>query len=438
MFRLLGALPAAARRNLLLLFCTSLLFWCSMASLLPTLSLYAQDLGGTDQQVGFVMGAFAVGLLLARTRFGRLADRQGRKIVLMIGTSVAMLAPVGYVFAHSIPVLIGLRMFHGLSIAAFTTAYAAFVVDVSPVKNRGEIIGYMTLTQPVGVAVGPALGSFVQSEFGHMPTFTIAASFGLLATLGMTLIQNPQRYDEAGGQDTSEAIAPQNNGQNSPSPPQETSIWQRLLSPEITTPALVMLAIGLVFGILSTFIPLFIKSTGLNLIPGLFYTAAAIASFCARFWVGKRSDRYGRGIFISISLVCYLVSMVMLTTVNTIPLILLAGFVEGLAAGLLFPGVIALMSDRIAAHERGQMFALTLMGFDCGIALAGPVLGGIADEMGYRVLFGIAAGLVVIAMAIFASRSNPTLRQSFDFALGRSPDLYAQPLPKPVVTKTAV
>ncbi|MEM9771359.1 MAG: MFS transporter [Cyanobacteria bacterium P01_D01_bin.73] len=429
MFRLLGALPAAARRNLLLLFGTSLLFWCSMASLLPTLSLYAQDLGGTDQQVGFVMGSFAVGLLLARTRFGRLADRRGRKIVLTIGTSVAMLAPVGYIFVNSIAGLIALRMFHGLSIAAFTTGFSAFVVDVSPPKHRGEIIGYMTLTQPVGVAIGPALGSFVQSELGHIPTFSIAASFGLLATLGMTMIQNPQLPPQPGD------IASENASKATPS--SDISLWQRLRSPEVTTPALVMLAVGLVFGTLSTFIPLLITSTGLDLIPGLFYTAAAIASFSARFWVGKRSDRYGRGIFISMSLVCYLVAMLMLTTVNTVQLFLMAGFIEGLAAGLLFPGIIALMSDRIAAHERGQMFAITLMGFDCGIALAGPVLGGIADEMGYRVLFAIAAGLVVIAMVIFASGSNPTPRQSLKFALGRSPDLYAQPAAGVVAPKTA-
>ena len=427
MFRLLGELPSAARRNLFLLFGTSFLFWCSMSSLLPTLSLYAQDLGGSDQQVGFVMGSFAVGLLLARTRFGRLADRRGRKIVLLIGTTVAMTAPVGYMFASSIPVLIGLRMFHGLSIAAFTTAYAAFVVDVSPPEHRGEVIGYMTLTQPVGVAVGPALGSYIQSEMGHFPTFVIAASFGLLATTGMGIIRDSEREKMpsqplAGPSDALGSSA--ENGQ---------SVWSRLLMPAIATPALVMLAIGLVFGTLSTFIPLLITSTGLDLIPGLFYTAAAIASFCARFWVGKRSDRYGRGMFISLSLLCYFVAMVMLATVNTVPLFLAAGLIEGMAAGLLFPGVIALVSDRIAAHERGQMFAVTLMGFDLGIALAGPVLGFVADAQGYRILFAIAAGLVVVAMGIFASGSNPTVGQSLQFALGRSPDFYAKAESKPAV-----
>ncbi len=425
MFRTLRNLPIAARRNLLLLFGSSFLFWCSMSSLLPTLSLYAQDLGGSDQQVGLVMGSFAIGLLLARTRFGRLADRRGRKLVLMIGTTVAMTAPIGYLFTTSIPVLMGLRIFHGLSIAAFTTAYAAFVVDVSPPEHRGQVIGYMTLTQPVGVALGPALGSYVQSELGHAPTFAIAASFGLLATLGMNVIEDSRSPAAAPppSDGTSDGVIAES------SPPQNNSPFKQLFLPEILTPALVMLMVGLVFGTVSTFIPLLIKSTELNLIPGLFYTAAAITSFCARFWVGKRSDQYGRGQFISLSLVCYFIAMVMLATVNTVPLFLAAGCVEGLAAGLLFPGIIALVSDRIGSEERGQMFAVTLMGFDLGIALAGPILGTLADDSGYRILFAIAAGLVVIAMGIFASRSNPTLKQSVGFALGRSPDLYARPTP---------
>ncbi|MEM1426209.1 MAG: MFS transporter, partial [Cyanobacteria bacterium P01_H01_bin.130] len=327
MFRTLRSLPIAARRNLLLLFGSSFLFWCSMSSLLPTLSLYAQDLGGSDQQVGLVMGSFAIGLLLARTRFGRLADRRGRKLVLLIGTTVAMTAPIGYLFTTSIPVLMGLRIFHGLSIAAFTTAYAAFVVDVSPPEHRGQVIGYMTLTQPVGVALGPALGSYVQSELGHAPTFAIAASFGLLATLGMNVIEDsrsPAAAPPPGDGSSDENIAES-------SPPQNNSPFKQLFLPEILTPALVMLMVGLVFGTVSTFIPLLIKSTELNLIPGLFYTAAAIASFCARFWVGKRSDQYGRGQFISLSLVCYFIAMVMLATVNTVPLFLAAGCVEGLA-----------------------------------------------------------------------------------------------------------
>jgi len=46
-----------------------------------------------------------------------------------------------------------------------------------------------------------------------------------------------------------------------------------------------MLLVGLAFGALSTFVPLFIKSVGVDLNAGLFYTAAAIASFSVRSMV---------------------------------------------------------------------------------------------------------------------------------------------------------
>ena len=93
------------KRSLLTLFTAGLLFWSSLASLLPTLPLYVQSVGGTKQQIGFVMGAFAIGLLLSRPRLGKIADRTGRKQVLLIGVSVAAIAPIGYIFATSVPLL---------------------------------------------------------------------------------------------------------------------------------------------------------------------------------------------------------------------------------------------------------------------------------------------------------------------------------------------
>lgn len=50
------------------------------------------------------------------------------------------------------------RAFHGVSIAAFTTGYSALVVDLSPPKQKGELIGYMSLAVPIGMAIGPAMG----------------------------------------------------------------------------------------------------------------------------------------------------------------------------------------------------------------------------------------------------------------------------------------
>ncbi|NEQ08813.1 MAG: MFS transporter, partial [Moorea sp. SIO4E2] len=79
-------LEGQQRQNLLILFTVGLLFWSSLTSLLPTLPQYIEDLGGTKQQVGLVMGCFAIGLLLFRNPLGRMADLRSRKLVVIIGT----------------------------------------------------------------------------------------------------------------------------------------------------------------------------------------------------------------------------------------------------------------------------------------------------------------------------------------------------------------
>jgi MFS family permease len=134
-------LDTKIRNYMLILFAAGLLFWSSIGASLSTLPLYIEDLGGSKREVGIVMGSFAVGLLIFRPQLGELADRRSRKIVLIIGALVAAIAPFGYLVFTSIPGLIALRAFHGISIAAFTTAYAALVSDIAPAENRGEVLG---------------------------------------------------------------------------------------------------------------------------------------------------------------------------------------------------------------------------------------------------------------------------------------------------------
>ncbi|GBE95394.1 major facilitator superfamily protein [Nostoc cycadae WK-1] len=178
------------RRNLLILFAAGLLFWSSTAAFLPTLPLYIQDVGGSKQEIGIVMGGFAIGLLLFRPMLGKLADKRGRKLVLLIGTAVAAIAPFGYLVFTSIPLLFWLRIFHGISIAAFTTGYTALVADLAPVSIRGEIISYMSLTAPIGLAVGPAIGGYLQETSGYSRLFLFTATIAFIGLLCASQVIN--------------------------------------------------------------------------------------------------------------------------------------------------------------------------------------------------------------------------------------------------------
>ena len=182
-------LETKTKQQLLNLFLVGLLFWVNITLLLPALPTYIQSMGGTTQQVGIVMSCFAIGLLGSRTWLGKLADRRSRKLVILIGTLVATLAPMGYLLVNSIVGIAQIRAFHGVSIAAFTIGYSALVVDLAPREQRGTLIGYMNLAVPIGMSVGPALGGFLQSndnlllpnQTGYEILFMISAVCGIMA-----------------------------------------------------------------------------------------------------------------------------------------------------------------------------------------------------------------------------------------------------------------
>lgn len=394
------------RRNFLILFAAGLLFWSALAAHLPTLPLYIQATGANEQTVGIVMGSFAIGLLASRQGLAKLADFRGRKLVLLIGMTAVAVAPLGYLVTDYIPALMLIRAFHGISIAAFALAYSALVVDLSPPQHRGELIGYMSLVNPIGLALGPAMGGFLQEWYGFAPMFLAAAGLGFVGLVCTAQVKQ------------SPVVQPLATGK-------QLQFWRLLGDPRIRVPAAILLTIGLTFGTLSTFAPLYIREIGVDLNIGLFYATIAVASFAIRLIAGPLSDRYGRGVFISLSLVFYTLSMVLLWQARDTPMLLLAAIVEGSGSGMLIPMMAALMADRSQPHERGRTFGVCMIGFDVGIAMAGPLLGSVAGQIGYRGVFGVCVGLSLIGLIIFLTQSGKSFSNSLRFALGQGRDAYA-------------
>jgi MFS family permease len=401
------------------LFLAGLCFWTSLASLLPTIPLYVHDMGGTGQQVGFVMGAFAIGLLGSRTWVGNLADRRSRKIVLLLGMGVAAIAPLGYMIGGHIWVLFAFRAFHGISIAAFGTAYSALVVDLSPLAQRGRVMGYMSLGQPLGVAIGPALGGLMQVQFGYVPLFATSAGlamvgFGCAMSVYDPMLSNPGR-----------------SGGTLPNVTDRQNAWRLVLSPRFRVPTLALLLVGLAFGMIAAYVPLYMQHESSQLNAGVFYTAAAIASFSCRIVTGKASDRVGRGVFITVGLGFYLLAMIVLCQAHSDGSFIAAGALEGCGGGIFITMIATLIADRSTATERGRVFSLCMTGFDLGIAIAGPVFGPLATVGNYRQMFGLGGVCVGIGLLLFLTCSSKTLQDSFAFATGQGRDIYAIVDPRP-------
>ena len=130
-------------RDFLLLCVSSFLFSLSMFLLFAVLPLFVvQELHGANSQVGLIMGAFAISAVLARPSSGRIVDIWSRKTGLSIGACIFCLAPALYTQAHSVALMMGLRFFHGIGVAIYTTAGSVMAADLCPPARRAEGMGY--------------------------------------------------------------------------------------------------------------------------------------------------------------------------------------------------------------------------------------------------------------------------------------------------------
>ena len=403
-------LDTQLRKNLTAIFWTGLFFWSSMSSQLPTLPLYIRTLTQSFDQIGIIMGSFAIGLLVFRSYLGKLSDRKGRRYTMRIGLIVAAVIPLCYALLPSIPLLMLFRAIHGISIAAFASSYSALIADIAPIEKRGEVIGYMSLVNPLGLAIGPALGGLMQEAWGYQPLFITAS---LLAFVGLLL--TTQIEDKANESDRQTATTTVT----------KSKFWQTFLSSRVRVPSTILLLVGVAFGTLSAFMPILMQQKNISLNAGLFYMAAALSGFIIRFPVGRLSDKWGRGVFISIGICFYALTMGIICFASSNYQFLLAGVSEGLGSGILIPAIVALLADRTFPQERGYVFGMTWMGFDLGIAFAGPVMGKMISLVGITNIFAIATGFCILGLIVFGTQSNKSASESFKFAIGKTSDRYA-------------
>ncbi len=156
--------------------------------LLPVLPQFVEhELGGDTLGVGIAVGAFAVGAVLLRPYAGRLGDRYGRRMLVIVGAFVVATSAALYPLASNLVILVAVRVLGGLGEAAFFVGAGTMIADLAPVERRGEAISYWSVAVYSGLAFGPFLGEVVLDASSYDSVWIVSALLafgaGLLALL---------------------------------------------------------------------------------------------------------------------------------------------------------------------------------------------------------------------------------------------------------------
>src|SRR5829696_1398777 len=192
--RSLGKRVTSAHAAFAGIFVVTMLGLVSIGATLPVLPRYVKGpVGAGDVAVGVVLGSFAITGLACRPLAGHLADRRGRKLVVIVGAIATTVAGLLYFVPAGVGGLVVARLFLGAGEGMVYTAGSAWVVDLSPADRRGRIIGLYGLAIWGGLSLWPPMGEAILSATNFEGVWAFAAAAPLLGALIASRI--PESYE---------------------------------------------------------------------------------------------------------------------------------------------------------------------------------------------------------------------------------------------------
>ncbi|MDP2766980.1 MAG: MFS transporter [Candidatus Methanoperedens sp.] len=168
-------------RNFVLTTLSTFAVFTSFYFLLVTLPIYIQELGGTESEIGLIIGVFTISAVLLRPYLGREVDRRGRKNILAAGLLVFLFSMLLYNYTTSVVSLLMLRVLHGIGWGAATTAATTLIADIAPPRRRGEAMGTFTAAFDLGIGAGSIVLGMVLQFFGFKVMYLLG---GLIVLAG--------------------------------------------------------------------------------------------------------------------------------------------------------------------------------------------------------------------------------------------------------------
>ncbi|MBS3966218.1 MAG: MFS transporter [Truepera sp.] len=369
-------------KSFILLTVGTLFLFTAFYMLLPTLPLYIRQLGGTEAQIGLVIGAFMLSAVIFRPLVGVLLDRFGRRLFIAWGLFLFAVAMYLYGWAGGVIALLWLRILHGMAWAIATTAILTAITDIIPPPRRGEGIGWFSASITLAMAIGPVLGLWVTQNLpGQLFLFaTGLCAVALLLTLGAKLPFQP------------------------PAGAREIVLLEKSALPVAAAALLLFIAYG---GVIA-FVALFADSIRVN--PAAFFLTFAAALALSRPLAGKLSDRYGEVSVIVPAVVIKILALLTLSFSTGLFGVLVAAVLYGIGFGSAQPALHAAIIRLARPDRRGAANASFGSAADLGIGLGAIMLGWVSEHTSYQVLFTVSAVPVALSLIIFALFTKRLLR----------------------------
>ena len=404
-----GPSPRRARSVIILLAASVGLMMTGFGIILPVFARRLGEFGSGVEALGMMTMSFALAQLVAAPFMGSLADRYGRRPLILLSLAAFAAANVGFLLVSSTIGFILIRVLEGALTAGLFPAAMGVVADVVPKNERARWVGIVMGSYGAGLIFGPVVGGILYDGWGFAAPFITSAIMAIIALVAAVVMVPETRTSDLRWREEL-----RNRRVTATGPVSGESFWASLPRP------LYVFGTLLVLDFIGVFVFAFVEPQMIfyfydqldwtTIQFGVVVGAYGLAMVFGQVVLGRSSDRFGRkplivlGILLSTSLYAGLV------LVTSFPLMLLVAAVAGLGSALISPALSSYYLDITEEQYRARILGVKESSASLGGVLGPLLLVGVSAMMTPQGIF-IFAGVVMLTAAVLAVIALPAPRQ---------------------------
>jgi MFS family permease len=370
----------------------------------PVLPLFVKSMDAGTNVIGTIAAISPLAGILFSFPVGLLADRLGKKRLLIISAFVFLLSPLLYLLVAQPWALIPIRFFHGIATAILGPVASAIILSEYKDK-KGEMLGIYSSATLVGRTLAPMLGGAIISMFvglGGGWNFRLVYAAAFILALPVFILSFLMLKDSPGESGVKKVTL--------------TDFGSSLLTfaknGRLLGTALVEMATYFTYGAFETYLPLYLQGKGLPPYQiGFIFSLQILAIALTKPFFGRLSDSIDRRFQILAGIVVLGGSFALIPVVSGIVAATSIGIVFGIGLSFSTVATSSYVAD-VAAGENlgasiGALSSIMDIGQSAGPFVIGAVIQATAMGMGFLVDFGICLVCALIfALLNFAGKKT--------------------------------
>ena len=371
-------------RNLLVIFSVTLIAIQGVASLTPAFPKMAQVLNISPSDIGLLITFFTLPGVILSPILGIMADRYGRKKILIPSLVLYGIAGTACFFWHQLHLLLIFRFFQGVGAAAIGALNITLIGDLYAGRDRATAMGYNASVLSIGTAAYPIIGGAMASIGWYYP-FLLPLLALPVAIFVLIHLKNPE---------------PKSTGKLST---YLLSTWKSVANKAVL--GVFTVSVGtfiLLYGVFLVYFPLLMDQLfhAPPFVIGLVISTASVSTAITAMQLGWLTSKFSERSMIKMAFLFYALTLILMLFMQNIWAMLLPTIIFGIAQGLNMPSLQTLLTTLAPMDQRAAILSLNGMVLRIGQTL-GPFLMGLVYtvwQMNGVFIAGIALSIAMIGV----------------------------------------